>query len=108
MQIPDEAFWGALGVLGGLAAWLTGLERRLGARLTREEHKEICEDRQAALTQQLANIHRELVRSREESNNGRAKLYGEMNALALRVERLAARDEWNQQHIQQHRPREVS
>jgi hypothetical protein len=88
--IPDETFWGAATVLGAIVGWLTRLEARLNARLTRQEHADICGDSQGRLGKQLEDIHSEILRNREESTRGRHDMQNKLVELSLRVERLSA------------------
>lgn len=41
---------------GVLATWLIRQDRRIGARLTRKEHEEICESKHKEITATLARI----------------------------------------------------
>jgi len=56
VNIPDSAVYAGMGALGAIVGWFVRLERRLNARLTRTEHREICEDRNKDLTDQLGKI----------------------------------------------------
>lgn len=56
VNIPDPAVYAGIGSFGAIVAWFVRLERRLNARLTRTEHREICEDRNVELTDQLGKI----------------------------------------------------
>ena len=59
MDIPDSSFWGAVGAVGTIVAWLIRVEARFHNSVTRKEHKEGMREATTQLEHQLEDARRE-------------------------------------------------
>lgn len=98
MQIPDEAFWGAVTFMGAIITWLVRLERRLNERLTRREHSEICDRANGELREKMDELKELLERQNEQSSLHRS-LVGDALA-SIRTQVAVIRDRMGDDPLQ--------
>lgn len=86
MVIPDEVFWGGLVTIGsGLIALLIRQDRRISARLTREEHERICNTKHKEITDTLSRIETAMTKEAEEADAYRKQTTRDIHRIDKRV-----------------------
>lgn len=79
--------WAAVGVtvLGALLWWGFTIERRMGRKLTREEHTRICEEHQRQLSSQLTTLQATLDERQRATEMYRGRMWDQINDLRVEV-----------------------
>lgn len=86
MVIPDEVAWGSLLTFGlALSGWLIRQDRRISARLTREEHEKICNSKHAEVTATLTRIERSITDEAREAGAYRRQTTKDIHRIDKRV-----------------------
>lgn len=87
-QLPESTLWGAI---CAWIAWAFRIERWKGRVITRDEHREICEDHQLELKAKLDMILRRLDRQDEDSREHREMVSASLHTIDKKVAILQSR-----------------
>lgn len=85
MQIPNDAIWSALAIMGAIIGWLIRLERRLNERLTRREYAEMQKLSNDELNDKMDNLTRLIERQSEQSQLHRSLVGDSLASIRTQV-----------------------
>ncbi len=71
----------AIGVVG----WFIRLERRFNTVLTKEEHKDICDDKQEAILEKIRELKQEVKAANEYSSTQRHAMRATLQSIEIKL-----------------------